>query len=128
MENLTFSHIVWDAWQATRGGLATIKTRQKARLADLVSFVRGHSRYFADLYRHMPERVDDVRRLPPVMKRDLLAHFDDWVTDPAVTRAGVEAFVADKSLVGHHYLGRYFICTTSGTTGVPTMLVHDRGC
>jgi phenylacetate-coenzyme A ligase PaaK-like adenylate-forming protein len=39
----------------------------------------------------------------------------------------VEAFVADKSLIGHHYLGRYFICTTSGTTGVPTMLVHDRG-
>ena len=41
-----------------------------------------------------------------------MAHFDDWVTDPAVTRAGVDAFVADKTLVGQPYLGRYFLCTT----------------
>ena len=61
------------------------------------------------------------------MKPDLLKYFDDWMTDPEVTRAGVEAFIADKSLVGHHFLGRYFVCTTSGTTGAPTILVHDAG-
>jgi phenylacetate-CoA ligase len=127
MENLTFSHIAWDAWRAPRGGAAAIAARQQRRLAELVAFVRQHSRFYADKYRGLPEHVDDVCRLPPVIKSELLEHFDDWVTDPAVTRAGVEAFVADKSRIGHHFLDRYFVCTTSGTTGVPTILVHDTG-
>ncbi len=54
-----------------------------------------------------------------------MARFDDWVTDPAITRTGVDAFVADKTLVGTPYLGRYFLCTTSGTTGVPGIFLHD---
>ena len=127
MENLTFSHIAWDTWNATRGGMSQIKERQGRRLNELVAFVRGNSRYYADKYRQLPDHISDVRQLPPTMKPDLVKYFDDWMTDPDVTRAGVEAFIADKSLVGHHYLGRYFVCTTSGTTGVPTLLVHDAG-
>lgn len=127
MENLTYSHIAWDTWKATRGGMPAINVRQERRLKELVGFVRRNSRYYADKYDHLPVNITDVQQLPPVMKPDLLKYFDDWVTDPEVRRAEVEAFVADKSLVGHHYLGRYFICTTSGTTGVPTLLVHDAG-
>lgn len=127
MESLTFSHITWDTWKAMRGGIPAINARQRRRLTELVAFVRANSHYYADKYSHLPDHITDVRQLQPVMKPDLLKYFDDWVTDPEVTRAGVEAFVADKSLVGHHYLGRYFVCTTSGITGVPTMLVHDAG-
>lgn len=127
MENLTFSHIAWDTWKATRRGMSAINARQEQRLTELVAFVRANSRYYADKYSHLPDHITDVRQLPPVMKPDLLKYFDDWVTDPNITRASVEAFVADKSLVGHHYLGCYFVCTTSGTTGVPTMLIHDAG-
>ena len=54
-----------------------------------------------------------------------MARFDDWVTDPAVTRADLEAFVADPTLVGSRYRGRYFACTSSGTTGHPGLFVHD---
>jgi len=127
MENLTFSHIAWDTWMAARGGISAVRVRQQRRLNELVEFVRENSRYYAAKYSHLPDQITDVRQLPPTMKPDLLNYFDDWVTDPDVTRAGVEAFIADKSLIGHHYLGRYFVCTTSGTTGVPTMLVHDAG-
>lgn len=127
MEHLTFSHIAWDTWIATRGGMSAIKARQRRRLAELVAFVRTHSRYYAEKYSHLQDHITDVRQLPPTMKPDLVKYFDEWMTDPEVTRASVEAFIADKSLVGHHYLGRYFVCTTSGTTGVPTMLVHDAG-
>ncbi|HLO31755.1 MAG TPA: hypothetical protein VK249_21560 [Anaerolineales bacterium] len=127
MENLTFSHIAWDTWRATRGGMQAIEARQRHRLMELVAFVRTHSRYYGDKYRHLPDGITDVRQLPPVMKPDLLKYFDDWMTDSEITRASVEAFVSDKSLVGHHFLGRYFVCTTSGTTGVPTVLIHDKG-
>ncbi|HET9647511.1 MAG TPA: phenylacetate--CoA ligase family protein [Microlunatus sp.] len=64
--------------------------------------------------------------LAPVGKPELMARFDDWVTDPAVTRAGVEAFVAEPGNVGQDFLGRYVVFTTSGSTGVPALLVQDQ--
>lgn|SRR5512133_1866816 len=55
-----------------------------------------------------------------------MAHFDQWVTDPAIKRTSVDAFVADQSLIGHDFLQRYAVWTTSGTTGVPGIFAHDR--
>lgn len=123
----SFLSVAQDAWRATRGGPRAIAARQQARLADLVAMARACSPYYRHLYRHLPPYITDVHQLPPVTKPDLMAHFDDWVTDPAVTRAGVESFIADRSLIGQLYLGRYLVWTTSGTTGVPAILVHDLG-
>jgi phenylacetate-CoA ligase len=117
----------WDAWKAARAGKQGINRRQQARLRALVSYARSHSRYFADLYRDVPEPSTDIGQLPVVTKAELMRYFDDWVTDPAVTRQGVEAFIADPSLIGHDYLDRYVVCTTSGSTGTPAILVHDQG-
>jgi len=55
-----------------------------------------------------------------------MANFDEWVTDRAVTRNGVEAFIADKTRVGDYYLGRYAVWTSSGVTGRHGIFVHDR--
>jgi phenylacetate-coenzyme A ligase PaaK-like adenylate-forming protein len=55
-----------------------------------------------------------------------MANFDEWVTDRAVTRSGVEAFIADKTGVGDFYLGRYAVWTSSGVTGRHGIFVHDR--
>ncbi len=118
--------IAWDTWRTARGGPAALAACQQARLADLVAFARQCSPYYRHLYRDLPEQITDVGHLPPVTKSELMAHFDEWVTDPAVTRTGVEAFVADPARVGDLYLGRYLIWTTSGTTGVPALLVQDR--
>lgn len=63
---------------------------------------------------------------PVVSKRDLMAHFDDWVADPDITIASLRRdFLSDHSLLGARYLGRYHIVTTSGTSGEPAILVHD---
>jgi phenylacetate-coenzyme A ligase PaaK-like adenylate-forming protein len=93
----------------------------------LVSYARTHSVYFADQYRDVPETPTDITQLPPVAKTDLMTRFDEWVTDPAVHRHDLEAFIADPSLIGHDYLGRYIVCTTSGSTGTPAILLHDHG-
>jgi phenylacetate-coenzyme A ligase PaaK-like adenylate-forming protein len=124
---LGFLAASWDAWKTAREASQGIVRRQQERLSVLVSFTRAHSRYFADLYRDVPEPCTDAGQLPVVTKADMMRHFDDWVTDPAVTRQGVEAFLADPSLVGHDYLDRYVVCTTSGSTGTPAILVHDHG-
>jgi len=54
-----------------------------------------------------------------------MANFNDWVTDPAVTKSEIEAFVANKSLVGRRYKNIYAVWTTSGVTGNPGILIHD---
>ena len=48
-----------------------------------------------------------------------MARFDDWVTDRAVNRAGVEEFVASLDNLGRDFLGRYVVFTTSGSTAYP---------
>ncbi|MGY3317881.1 phenylacetate--CoA ligase family protein [Arthrobacter sp. TE12232] len=110
-------------------GPAGLARRRDARLAALVAHARISSPFYRRLYRDVKGALaaDGVvlTELPPVTKQELMANFDDWVTDPAVTRAGVEAFIADPSLVGTPYLERYFVCTTSGTTGHPGIFVHD---
>jgi len=54
-----------------------------------------------------------------------MAHFDDWVTDPEISLAGVTAFVADRGHIGERYLGRYVVWKSSGTTGEPGIFVQD---
>jgi phenylacetate-CoA ligase len=54
-----------------------------------------------------------------------MERFDDWVTDPAVTRAGIEAFVADRGRIGERFLGGYVVWKSSGTTGEPGLYVQD---
>jgi phenylacetate-CoA ligase len=116
---------MWDAWRVRHGGTRVLANRQKERLASLVSFARSHSAFYQKLYSHLPPSIEDLRLLPPVTKPELMDNFDGWVTDPAVTRASLEAFVADQTLIGQFYLGRYAACMTSGITGKPGLFLHD---
>lgn len=115
----------WDAFRVHRRGPEAIRARQRERLADQVAFVREHSAFYRDLYKAVPERVGDVIALPVTDKRQLMAHFDDVVTDPSVTRAAVEAFVADPSRIGQRFAGKYLVATTAGTTGTRGLFVLD---
>jgi phenylacetate-CoA ligase len=118
--------IMIDLVRAKRGEVPALARRRNARLAALVSHARTSSPFYRELYRGLPAEDVPLRDLPPVTKPQLMAHFDDWVTDPAITRSDLEAFVADPSLVGTRYRGRYFACTSSGTTGHPGLFVHDQ--
>jgi len=118
--------LAWDVWRTSRAKTSTIASHQQTRLADLIEFARAHSPLYGKLYRHLTFPINDLRNLPPVTKQDLMANFDDWVTDPAVTRVGVEAFIANETLVGDLYLGRYAVWTSSGVTGRHGIFVHDR--
>lgn len=118
--------IVLDLWRAQREGAAGLARRQETRLDALVAHARERSPFYRAHYRALPARGIAPSDLPPVDKRALMASFDDWVTDARVTRAGVEAFVADPSLIATSYLGEYFVCTSAGTTGHPGLFVYDR--
>ena len=121
----TAASVAWDAWCAARGGSSAVATCRHGRLGALVAQARRRSPLYAELYRGLPDEVL-CWGLPTVTEPQLMDRFDDWVTDPAVTGAGVEECVAELDSIGVDFLGRYVVVTTSGSTGVPTLLVPDR--
>lgn len=118
--------IAWEAWRFRRGDDKSISRRQQARIEDIVRHARIASPYYRNLYRHLEPGPVKLASLPVVTKRGLMAHFDDWVTDPAISLESLRRdFLADHSLVGARYLGRYHVATTSGTSGDPAIVIHD---
>ncbi|MGV9771756.1 hypothetical protein [Streptosporangium sp. NPDC003464] len=124
-EEASVRRLARDARRALREGPAAIARRQRARLAEMVAHARAHSPYYRELYRDLPEQVDDPALLPVTDKKTLMARFDDWVTDRRVTLGRVEAFVADPDLVGHRFCDRYLVVTTTGTSGLRGLFVLD---
>jgi phenylacetate-CoA ligase len=122
----SFILVSWDALKAGRERESGIARRQSERLQDLVAFAREHSPYLAARYSSVPAQVTNSRQLPALSKAEMMAHFDEWVTDPHVSRKEVEAFISDPGLIGHDFLDRYVVCTTSGATGTPAILLHDQ--
>ncbi len=119
-------NIAWEAWRFRRGDDKSISRRQQARLDDIVRHARTASPYYRNLYRQLEPGPVKLASLPVVTKRDLMAHFDEWVTDPAISLESLRRdFLADQTLVGARYLGRYHVATTSGTSGDPAILIHD---
>ncbi|MET9340694.1 hypothetical protein [Nonomuraea sp. NPDC003804] len=118
-------HFTRDARRALREGPAAIARRQRARLAEIVTYARAHSPYFREVYRDLPEEVDDPALLPVTDKKTLMDRFDDWVTDRTVTLEKAQAFVADPTLVGERFEGRYLVATTSGTSGLRGIFLQD---
>ena len=111
------SWVWWDARRAHRRGPEAIRSGQQPRLARLVAFARQHSAYYRDLYQDLPEHIEDVTLLPVTNKAELMAHFDEVVTDPDVSLASVQEFVADPARIGERFAGKYLVATTAGTTG-----------
>jgi phenylacetate-CoA ligase len=118
------ARIAADILLAGRAGPVGLSRRRDARLQALVRHARTSSPFYRHLYRGLPPGPVALQDLPPVSKPQLMASFDDWVTDPRITLQDVQHFLADPARVGQPYLG-CFACTTSGTTGHPGILLHD---
>lgn len=124
---LRLAQTTWSVWCAGRSDTKTLQMIQHRRFVELLGFAREHSSYYRDHYRGFPTALSsvDLADIPIVTKPDLMAHFDDWMTDPCITRSGVDAFLADPTTIGERYLGRFAVWTTAGTTGKPGIFVHD---
>lgn len=111
-------------WTRAAGKQAVDDARRR-RFNALVRFARHQSPFYRDACRGLPERDLDPGELPVVTKPNLMARFDDWVTDPEIHLPAVEAFVADREHIGERYLDRYVVWKSSGSTGEPGIYVQD---
>lgn len=106
-------------------GAPAWRWRQQARLARLLDVAAARSPLYRQLLGHTAAPAERWTRLPTMTKAELMARFDQWVTDPALRIDGVRQFIADTSRVGQPYLGRYTVWTSSGSSGQPGVFVQD---
>lgn len=100
------------------------KIRQE-RLNKIVRYAKEHSPYYRELYKNIGDEFK-LSDLPPTNKRELMAHFDEWVTDRTVKLSDIIEFMKDLDNIGRKFKGEYLVLTTSGSTGDPLVMLCDR--
>lgn len=63
--------------------------------------------------------------LPVIPKAELMARFDEWVTDPEIRLDALQAFIRDPALIAKPFLGRYTVWESSGSSGEAGIFVQD---
>lgn len=105
------------------GGPQMLAERQRLRLSALLQAARASPIYRRRLAGHRDDGVLDG--IAPVDKRELMQHFDAWVTDPALQLPDLQAFVADPARIGDAFEGRFVVWESSGSSGEPGLFVQD---
>ncbi|WP_152049746.1 phenylacetate--CoA ligase family protein [Tautonia marina] len=99
---------------------------QRRRLQSLVTHAITHSSFYRSKYRGIDPNNVRLEELAPTNKSELMAHFDQVVTDTAIRRAELERFLDNPANEGRPFLGRYLASHTSGSQGQPMLIVQDR--
>jgi len=107
------------------GQLAQYRSERLSRMLLLATQRSGwHGARLADIdLEHITE--DDVGQLPTMTKDDVMSHFDQIITDPRLTLAGVEAHLASLTDAPRHLHDRYQVVASGGSTGVRGVFVYD---
>ena len=98
---------------------------QKKRLNALVKFARERSPFYKERYADVGE-VFLLADIPPVSKSELMARFDDVLTDRNINMERIDAFTQDLDNIGRMIDGKYLIFKTSGSTGNPAVVLYDK--
>jgi phenylacetate-coenzyme A ligase PaaK-like adenylate-forming protein len=99
-----------------------LQAHQARALQQLREYVYAYSPFYRRF--HAGHTDHPLRELPVLTKAMDMEHFDQLVTDPAVTLAEVQAHLA--ALAGSERLhGRYWVAATSGTTGRRGIFLWD---
>jgi phenylacetate-coenzyme A ligase PaaK-like adenylate-forming protein len=106
----------------------TLHAHQQARLRELLAHARECSPFHARRLTGIDIDAidaDDLSALPVMTKDDLMGEFDDVVTDRRLTRAVVEAAVADTGAVPRPLFGEYLTFASGGSSGRRGTFVYD---
>ncbi|MEZ5607956.1 MAG: phenylacetate--CoA ligase family protein [Burkholderiaceae bacterium] len=112
-----------DVQAASHAPATALIQRQRMRLQQLLAAAQG-----SRLYRERMHGLDGAADFPsiaPVTRGELMARFDDWVTDPALRLEDLQALTRDPARAGEAWLGRYVVWESSGTSGQPGIFVQD---
>jgi phenylacetate-CoA ligase len=104
------------------------EARKLQRFRRLVRKANDASPYYAGVIRDHAIDVETCvpEDFPVLTKRDLMANFDEIVTDRRITRRGIADFLSSSNRFSDLYLGEYHVLQTSGSTGEKAYVVYSR--
>lgn len=122
---LRFSAVLMDVLASGRASAQAVAERQRKRLDQLLATAARDCGFYRARLRGGPLDGAPLGALPIVSRQALMDEFDDWVTDPQVTLAGLRSFTADLRNIGKPFLGKYLVWESSGTSHLPGVFVQD---
>ena len=122
---LRFSAVALDVAACAHASQESLACRQQNRLAQLLFSALRDSRFYRERMKGTVSKAVLLSEFPKVSRGELMACFDDWVTDPQLKLDQLREFTADPQRIGEPYLGKYLLWESSGTSNEPGMFVQD---
>ena len=98
---------------------------QQYRLREIVQHAVANSPYYHDVIGDVRNGHVDVRHLPVLTKKTMMAEFDRIVTDRRLTLAVAEEHLTSK-VAAQPLFGKYRIVGSGGTTGRRGVVIYDQ--
>ena len=114
-----------DLMPSGRASAELMALRQRTRLTQLLEAARRGSALYRERLQGLSLVTTELGDLPVVCKHELMARFDDWVTDPQLKLATLRDFTVNPTCIGEPYLGKYLVWESSGTCHEPGIYVQD---
>ena len=124
MKRMNLAKGLWLCHQYSKKNEAGKALIRRKRLEAIVTYAKVNSPYYRELYKDVTASFS-LSELPCVNKVDLMAHFDQWITDPGVRLSDIEDFTKDPDNIGRRFGKKYLVFTTSGSTGNPLTVLCD---
>ncbi len=97
---------------------------QQRRFRQILTYAAEHSPFYRRRFKGIDLRRCHPTDLPPLTKAEMMANFDELVTDRPIRKDDIARFLADLDNLGKLYLGKYTVCHTSGSQGQPSLIVQ----
>jgi phenylacetate-coenzyme A ligase PaaK-like adenylate-forming protein len=115
-----------DVWSGSWLDAERIAERAQQRLVALLRFARAQVPLYRRLHRDLPPPATArLADLPVLTKAQMMAALPDSLAERSLSGKAIDAFLADPERIGAPLAERYAIWTSSGSTGVPGVFVHD---
>jgi phenylacetate-CoA ligase len=118
-------HLERRTWDAAR-----IRAHQRDRLRALLRHAKARSPFHAERLAAVdPARFElgDLPALPTMTKAEMMAAFDQALTDPRLSRAVVEQHLAGGASEATELLGEYVVLASGGSSGERGVFVYGAG-
>ena len=108
MKTLGLMKVIREGRKYEKMNQADRERLREKKLRELVKSARENSPYYQKLYEDLQESYE-LKDLPPVNKVELMAHFDEWVTDRNVKLADINKFMENMDNIGRKFVDKYII-------------------
>ncbi len=124
----------WRVWKKAhrlgvirrKGNREQVLDQQQRNLDRLLQFAVKRCPFYAAQARGIDPGKVKLSDFTPTDKNEIMANFEQVVTDPMIRLGELQDFVSDPGRVGELFMGRYVAAHTSGSSGVRGIFIIDK--